>query len=120
MSSDILYHGTKGDNILGILRTGVITPGSDGKIWFARYKWDSALMHGADALRGASFVIKVRVHIPDTAIRRYTATQGVADTLIIETSQPVRAEVLKLHARTARDFSFRHFVGEKLIKAFLT
>jgi hypothetical protein len=119
MVSDVLYHGANGDNILKIIHTGVMVPSGDGKIWFARYKWDSALMHGGDARRRASFVIKVRVEIPDTAVRRFTTTQGVNDTLEVGTGQPLAAEVLEMHMRTAGDFVFRHFVGAEFIKSFL-
>jgi hypothetical protein len=87
MSTEILYHGTNGDNILAILKTGEMTP-KGGEIFFGRYRWASLFMHGGDRKRRANFVIKVRAEIPDTAVREYIATQGVGDTLRVRTTQP--------------------------------
>src|SRR5688572_16427447 len=122
MSTEVVYHGANGDNILSIIHSGEMRPADDGRIFFARFEWANALMHGADSLRRETFVIKVRVHVPPEAGRRYESTDGVRDTLILETRVPVRTEVLELHVRsgTRPDFAFKHVVGVELIKAYLT
>ena len=98
MNTEILYHGANGDSILAIVTTKFMLPGA-GKIFFAMHKWESALMHGADTRRKASFAIKVRVEIPPDAVKTRTATPGVADTVIVETRRGLRAEVLELYVR---------------------
>ena len=121
MSTDVLYHGTNGDNILSIIKSGEMRSGADGKVFFARFRWDSALMHGPDSKRGASFVVKVEIELPDGAVRSYESTKGVNDTLVIITTCPIPTKVLELHVRVAsRPFVFKHIIGEERIKAYLT
>ena len=121
MQSEILYHGANGDSILAIVTTKFMLPGA-GKIFFAMHKWESALMHGADTRRRASFVVKVRVDIPDHAVRTRTTTPGVADTLIVETAQALHVEVLELYVRTpvGGGFEIQHVVGAEAIRTYLT
>ena len=123
MDADILYHGTKGDNILSIARTGQMLPGADGKIFFARYNWANALMHGVDERRKASCVIKVRVWIPPHSVRLYTETRGVSDTLIVHTATPLKAEILEMHVRQLAEqgepYVFKHLQGLEAIVAWL-
>jgi len=100
MAAQELYHGTKGDNVLRILRGGVIRP-KDGQIFFC--KQDSQLqtlfVHGADASRDAAFVIKVKVHIPGHDQLKPRVTPGVPDTWVLTTSTPVKAEIEALLIR---------------------
>jgi hypothetical protein len=121
MNSEILYHGANGDSILAILTTKFMLPGA-GKIFFAMHKWESALMHGADTRRKASFVIKVRVDIPPDAVKTRTATPGVADTLIVETRRGLRAEVLELYVRkpVGGGFEIQHLIGAQAITSYLS
>jgi hypothetical protein len=121
MNTEILYHGANGDSILAILTTKFMLPGA-GKIFFAMHKWESALMHGADTRRRASFVIKVRVDIPPDAVKTRTATPGVADTLIVETRRGLRAEVLELYVRkpVGGGFEIQHLIGPQAITSYLS
>jgi hypothetical protein len=86
----------------------------------------SRLMHGRDSSRRASCVIKVRVQIPQQAVRHYTATRGVpdTDTLIVETVNPLAAEVLELHVRRVADepgtYVFKHLKDLTAIVAWLS
>ena len=56
MNDLILFHGTRGSNILSIMRSGQINPGSDHKIYFSRFDAEDVLSYGADIAMGASFV----------------------------------------------------------------
>jgi hypothetical protein len=47
-----LYHGTNGDNILEIIRLGVLKPNTEDKLFFSEWRFDSVL-HGADSRRKA-------------------------------------------------------------------
>ena len=57
-----LYHGTNGDNILEIIRLGVLKPNTEDKLFFSEWRFDSVL-HGADSRRKAAFAVKLRVTI---------------------------------------------------------
>jgi hypothetical protein len=97
-----LYHGTNGDNILQIVRFGLLKPNADGKIFFSRWRFDSVLMHGPDSKRMASFAVKLRVTIPSTASVEYQPTDGVPDTVVLLTTMPVHVQVIELYIRAAR------------------
>ena|SRR6266850_796453 len=120
MRNEVLYHGADGDSILGIIGTGTMSPAA-GKVFFAKHRWEDALMHGADTRRRASFVVKVNVAIPEQVVSYQTATPGVAMTLVVETIEPLRTEVLELYVRkpTAGGFDVHHIVGTQAIKSFL-
>ena len=90
METRDLFHGTNGDNILAIMREGLLRPNHEGKIYFSERRFDSVLMHGADMKRKATFAVKLRVTIPTSAAspvqqqrvlpkpfgHNYTATQS--------------------------------------------
>jgi hypothetical protein len=115
-----LYHGTNGDNILEIVRQGVLRPNQDGKIYFSERRFDSVLMHGADAKRRATFAVKVRVTIPPTAGLTRSPTAGVADTLVVATSVPLPAEVLELYVREPRARTAKTVKGRTEIAKYLS
>jgi len=121
MQNEVLYHGTDGDSILGIIATGSMLPGGDGKIFFSKYRWEDSLMHAGDRRRMANFVIKVAVSIPENVVSYNTSTQGVAVTFVVETIVPLRAEVLELYARkpTPDGFETTHLVGSSTIRQYL-
>jgi hypothetical protein len=120
MRNEVLYHGTDGDSILGIMATGSMLPG-DGKIFFSKYRWQDSLMHGGDSKRKATFVIKVAVSIPDNVVSYNTSTPGVGVTFVIETQVPLRANVLELYVRkpTSNGFEGHHLVGSRAIGQYL-
>jgi hypothetical protein len=97
--SSIYYHGTKGDAVADIMKSGYIRPNSDGQIFFSRYNWESCLMHGADRVRKASFVMKVQIEAPDEVGRIFSETAGVRDTVILRTFDPIPAKVVDLYVR---------------------
>ena len=101
-----LHHGTDGDSILSILRSGEIQPGPGGEIFFAEHEWQHALAHGGDRKRKAAFVITLRIACPDTVEERRRATPGVPDTLILVTEKPLSAKVLELHVRRPGEGGF--------------
>jgi hypothetical protein len=94
-----LYHGTNGDNILRIIRQGIIMPNIDEKIFFSEGRFDSVLMHGPDEKRRSTFALKLRVTIPSEAVLQKTVTFGVDDTLVISTRTPLPVCVLELYIR---------------------
>jgi hypothetical protein len=108
-----LYHGTTGDNILQIIRLGVLKPNMEGKLFFSEWRFDSVLMHGADLRRKASFAIKLRVTIVPPAVLQQTATAGVSDTLIVSTTMPLRVQVLELYVREPRATTVRTIRGDR-------
>ena len=114
-----LYHGTNGDNILHIIRLGVLWPNGEGKIYFSEGQFDSVLMHGADMKRKATFAIKLRVTFPETAALQLAATMGVADTLIVKTGVPVEAEVLELYVREPGGSTVKVVKGVREITEYL-
>jgi hypothetical protein len=119
MPTHDLYHGTNGDHILEILRDGRMRPDTDGKIYFAEYRYDSVLMHGGDLKRMLALAVKVRVAIPQGAGLERAATPGVADTLVLVTAQPVPAEILEMYVRRPRASEVEVVRGAARIQAFL-
>ena len=118
----VLFHGTNGDNILRILATRHMEPNAQGEIFFAKYDWTSALMHGADRLRKAAFVLKVEIDSMSKGTKpQNISTQGVASTLLLKSDAPVRVRVIELIARkrTAEGFVVEHVTGENSIRAYL-
>ena len=120
METRDLFHGTNGDNILTIMREGLLRPNREGKIYFSERRFDSVLMHGADMKRKATFAVKLRVTIPTTASVSRAATAGVADTVLVTTTLPLKAEVLELYIREPRGTSVTTLRGRIEIAKFLS
>jgi hypothetical protein len=115
-----LYHGTNGDNILQIIRSGAIRPNADGKVYFSERSFDSVLMHGPDTKRKATFALKLLVTLPATAILDHTSTAGVADTLIVTTPGSLQVQVLELYIREPRGTSVRTVKGVPEVIKYLS
>jgi hypothetical protein len=115
-----LYHGTNGDNILEIMRLGVLKPNLQGKLFFSEWRFDSVLMHGADSRRKATFAVKLRVTIVPPAVLQQAATAGVSDTLIVSTTLPLRAQVLELYVREPRATTVKTIRGTAEIVKYLS
>jgi hypothetical protein len=100
MRSEDLYHGTNGDHILGIMRQSLMTP-TNGEIFFVKHDSEvhTCFVHGADAVRSAAFVVKVRVEFPDNIPFKAEPRHGNRDAWVLKTTSPVRAQVLKLFVR---------------------
>jgi uncharacterized protein DUF5675 len=95
------YHGAKADNILSILREGVIRP-QHGKIYVGRFEsqFHNLFRHGGDDSRKAAFVIKIRAHVPENCSpKRATGLGAGPDDWVLETGTPIRVEVLQLFVR---------------------
>ena len=115
-----LYHGTNGDNILEIIRLGVLKPNTEDKLFFSEWRFDSVLMHGADSRRTAAFAVKLRVTIAPPAVLEQVATAGVSDTLVVSTKMPLRVEVLELYVREPRASTVKTIRGTAEIKKYLS
>jgi hypothetical protein len=115
-----LYHGTNGDNILQILRSRRMRPNISGKIFFSQHRFDSAFMHGPDLKRKLTFVIKVRVKVPNGATLQRYSTPGVASTLVLNTETALFAEVLDLYVRKPQGGPIETIHGKAAIERFLT
>jgi hypothetical protein len=115
-----LYHGTSGDNILEIIRQHALRPNEAGKLYFSEFRFDSVLMHGGDMRRKATFAIKVMVTIPPEVVLQRTATQGVSDTLVITTGEPLKVQVVELFVRRPRAATTEVIKGEANIIKYLT
>jgi hypothetical protein len=113
------YHGTSGDNILAILRQHWMKPGIDGTIFFSERRFESALMHGPDLTRKATYAVKVRVQIPPSATIERRVTPGVLDTLVVRTRTPIHAEVLELYVRVPHGTSVQTIRGAVEILRYL-
>jgi hypothetical protein len=115
-----LYHGTKGDNILEIIRLHVLKPNSEGKLFFSEHRFDSVLMHGADLRRKATFAVKLRVTIVPPATLQQVATEGVSDTLIVSTTMPLPVQILELYVREPRASTVKTIRGMAEIRKYLS
>lgn len=96
-----LYHGTKGDGILAIMREGVIRP-NNGEIYFGRHEsqFHNLFQYGADVSRSAAFVIRVKVQLPEPRSLKPISRPGAPqDAWVVNTQTPLRAEVLELFVR---------------------
>jgi hypothetical protein len=118
MTIRYLYHGANGDNILSIIRARQMRP-ANGEIFFSQHRFDSVLMHGADLKRRATFAVKLRVCLPPNATLEQRATHGVADTLIVHTTEPVSVEVVELYVREPRSAGVQTIRGTEDITQFL-
>ncbi len=121
MSTQELYHGTKGDSILSILTEGLIRP-SNREIYFVKQESQlhGAFAYGADLSRGAAFVIKVRAQIPDALVLKSKSRAGApADTWVLETDRPVKVEVLKLYVRHKPGQPIEVKVGAAAMRSYL-
>jgi hypothetical protein len=119
LTESILFHGTPAGNILEILRIGKINPGNDGKVYFSRFNPEWVFQYGADRSRGASFVLKLKVFIPDGLEKEYTTRPGVDHTLIIPTRDPLAVEVLELYIRRSKPFAIETIRGSLAIRSAL-
>jgi|SRR5579872_3729626 len=115
-----LYHGTTGDNILQIIRLGVLRPNAEGKIFFSERHFEAVLMHGADIRRRATFAVKLRVTLPPTAALERKETAGVSDTLVVETTVPLHVHVLELYIREPRGSTVTTVRGVAEIQKYLS
>src|SRR5208337_3817379 len=115
-----LYHGATAANILSILRDGVMKP-VDGEIYFVKQEpqLHTCFVHGADLSRGAAFVLKARISIPDDAILKPAPRPGNPDAWILQTSKPVNTEVLKLFVRRKPGEPREMIAGRDRIAAYL-
>lgn len=93
------YHGARGDKILSIMRDGKLKP-SEGAIFLGRNDMSRCFMHGGDTSRHAAFVIELRLSFSGAQVQaRTTSTQGVPDTLLLQTNEEVPVEVVTLYVR---------------------
>jgi len=115
-----LFHGTEGDNILGILGQGAMRPNDDHQIYFSE-RFEDALQHGADERRRAAFAFKARVTIPDGASVKRATKPGNPLTIIVTTVHPVPVAIEELHVRIPADegFEYKLIKGAQPIRAFL-
>jgi hypothetical protein len=96
-----LYHGSNGDKILAIIREGVMRP-NNGVLFFGRFEsqYPHLFRYGADSERGASYVIKVRVSLPeDAGLKQHVQAGAPTDSWVLETRQVVSCQVLELYVR---------------------
>ncbi len=93
------YHGAHGNKILSIMRDGKLKP-SGGAIFLGRNDMSRCFMHGADTDRHAAFVVELRLSFSGSQVQaRTTSTQGVPDTLLLQTDEEVSVEVVTLYVR---------------------
>jgi hypothetical protein len=119
------YHGTEGDNILGIMASGTMNPGVGGGVYLVKGgDYSKGFMHGVDRGRKASFVIEVELTFDTSKVKQKAEwTHGVPDAWLLTTSEPVPAKVLKLFIRKKGgepgEFEFDQREGEEAIKEYL-
>jgi hypothetical protein len=97
VSSVIWYHGTKGDNIVSIVKSGSMRP-RDGKIYFSSVSFGGCFAMGADTKRKACFVIKVAFELPGGCSIENKVT-NVPGTKILHTTSPLNVRVLEMYVR---------------------
>jgi hypothetical protein len=117
------FHGAKGNAILDIIKSGEMIPGKRKSIFLAKRSHGEAFMHGGDIERKASFVVEVELTFdPKKVIEKFEPTRGVQDTQLLETTDSVKAKVIKLFIRRPDEeggFTFEERTGEKEIKEYL-
>jgi hypothetical protein len=84
MKTQELHHGASADNILGIVKDGGMKP-AGGEIFFVKRESQlhTCFAHGADRSRGAAFVIKVKIHIPDHIALKPVPKPGNPDAWVL-------------------------------------
>jgi len=108
-----LYHGAEADEILSIIKEGLIRP-HGGEIYFGKQEsqYPALFQYGADTSRGARFVIKLRVEVPDACNLRPFARHGAPrDAWKLETNSPLKAEVLRLFVQQKPGSPIQTFEG---------
>ncbi|MGA9390045.1 MAG: hypothetical protein WBV69_06320 [Candidatus Sulfotelmatobacter sp.] len=120
MKTQDLYHGTSADNILGILKDGVMKP-AGGEIFFVRQESQihTCFVHGADRSRGAAFVVKVKIHIPDHIGLKPVPKTGNPDAWVLQANIPVKTEVIELFVRRKPGVPLEVIKGRDLIVSYL-
>ena len=100
MRSEEVFHGTNGNHILEILKQGSMMP-MNGEICFVKHESElhTCFVHGADQVRSAAFVVKVRIEFPENTHFRAEPRHGNRDTWVLKATSPVRAQVLKMFVR---------------------
>ena len=119
MARETLFHGTNGDNILSIIESGMMRPGADGRLFFAREDYGPVFMHGGDRKRGATFAIKVQVEIPAGVPIQRGSTSGVQNTYIVSTSKPLAVTVSELFVRDQPGEPVVRILGQHDIATYL-
>jgi hypothetical protein len=115
-----LYHGSPADGILSIINSNSMRPDTQHEVYFSE-RFEDALQHGADTSRGASFVFKAEVTIPDGASVKRLSKPGNPLTVLVTTSLPLATKVLELYVRTGRvgEFELKVIKGADAAKAYL-
>ena len=107
-----VYHGTKGDDILTIIKRGVLRPNKSGEIYFVQHDVTGAMQYGVDESRMACYAIRVRVEVPLTATMEQLERSGAPrDTLRVTTPLPIKAEVTEMYIRTPGQAQLRTIKG---------
>jgi hypothetical protein len=121
MSAGTYFHGANGDKILSIIATGQLRPNEKNEVFCSRFRWESCLMHGADLMRKASFVIKVSIETPADVGQSLVQTPGVRDTVVFQTDTPLPAKVLELFVRRLHEDGAQvdRILGEEAIIRYL-
>lgn len=123
ITSSGYFHGATADELHIIISSKSLRPNQDGKIFLARFEWQSCLAHGADRKRKAAFVAKLIVSAPSESMT-YVETPGVRDTVIIQSDQPIPATVIELYVRRLQVPGERadllHLRGLESIQSYLT
>jgi hypothetical protein len=123
------YHGAHGggDTILAIIRSGHMIPKSS-QIFLSKSEFAASFMHGADTKRRASFVIEVELTFSPQEVEEVRKrTQGVDNTLLLQTDAPIPLKVVTLYVRKPdpdaeegeRRFKFETIRGQDAIVAYL-
>ncbi len=120
MRSERLYHGTNGDNVLGIIAAGRMRPDADGCMFFARHEWSHVLQHGGDRKRKAAFALALDVDIPASALVESRATPGIPDTFVVRTRAPLEVRAVCLFVRNPGATRAEQISGADAITRYLT
>jgi len=106
-----VYHGTKGDNILQIIKDGAFRPDEKGELYFVQHELGEAFQHGADEGRMACYVLRARVEVPLTATIEQLQTPGALHTLRVKTALPLSGEVTEMYIRKSGSSDLRVVKG---------
>jgi RHS repeat-associated protein len=112
------FHGTKGENVLGIIDKGGFIP-KEGKVWLGDAPGPT-FQYGADPAHGASFSLEVEVPADGLKVERISAPH-IPNTTVIHSSELVPATVKRMFVRTPDGeggFAVQVIEGIDAIRAF--
>ena len=107
-----LFHGADSQKLLYYISHGSLTTDSQGKHYIAQSDRRKCLVHGADSTTKESYVLKVRINIPQDIVIERSPRPGNEDALILTTiaGRRLPCEFLEMYVRSGKVGEFETMV----------